>query len=262
MDSKHIDLITAATKTMQMYFQEINADGSHDWYHVERVRNMSLKLAKEEGIEDPYALLVIELAAILHDFEDWKYSKEKTLKAGAKATKQFLENLNAEAQLVKDVTFIVEHMGYKNELPVHATPAIESTLTFDSMIDSKECKECSQNIEKWRYIVQDADYLDAMGCIGIARACMYGGMKRKALWQPEHELSQPDAYHRTLDQETYLKNQAPDIVGHFYEKLLRLHKFIRTDAGKRRVLKRHSIMIQFIELLRQEWSDHPFLLSE
>ena len=196
-----------------------NAEGGHDWFHIERVFNTSKLLLKhEEG-----NALVVKLAALLHDIADPKFH-DGDESIGPKTARNFLESLSVDAKTIEHVVNIIKHMSFKNSLE-----------TEGARFTSKEFQ-----------IVQDADRLDAIGAIGIARAFNYGGFKNRELHNPNIP---PDL---SMNKEAYKKSTAPTI-NHFYEKLLLLKDKMNTQTGKKLAKERHQFMLDYLEQFYKEW---------
>jgi uncharacterized protein len=194
-----------------------NAEGGHDWFHIERVYKNALLIAKEEKCD----LEVVKLAALLHDIADSKFHNGDE-SVGPKTAKTFLEAQNVTEETILHVIAIIENISFKGG-------------NFEQQFRSKELE-----------IVQDADRLDALGAIGIARTFNYGGFKNRTLYNPEiaPKLSQ--------SKEEYKKSDAPTI-NHFYEKLLLLKDKMNTDTGKKIAKKRHDFMVHFLAQFYAEW---------
>lgn len=200
-------------------------DASHDAAHALRVRDLALSLAAEEGLSAPGRLLTVELAALLHDVGDYKYTKNNMEDMSIVET--FLEQEGLDQGQKDEVVAIIKGMGFKNE--VSKKSIIEPTLEFA--------------------IVQDADRLDAIGAIGIARCFTYGGSKNSALHDPR--ILPRD----NLSKEKYMsKEEKQTSINHFHEKLFKLKDMMKTEAGKRRAEKRHKFMEDFVAEFYQEWS--------
>ncbi len=194
-----------------------NAEGGHDWFHIERVYKNAQVIAAAEDCD----LEVVTLAALLHDIADSKFHNgDETI--GPKVARAFLEANQVLPAAVDHVIAIIENISFKGG-------------NFDQQFHSKELA-----------IVQDADRLDAIGAIGIARTFNYGGFKNRALYDPEIKpnLSQT--------KEEYKKNEAPTI-NHFYEKLLLLTDKMNTETGKKMAKKRHDFMVHFLAQFYAEW---------
>ena len=197
-----------------------NAEGGHDWFHIQRVFNTSKLLLKhEEGNS-----LVVQLAALLHDIADPKFHNGDE-QIGPQTAKIFLEAQNVANETKEHVVNIIRHMSFKNSLDQGG-----------ERFTSKEMD-----------IVQDADRLDAIGAIGIARAFNYGGFKNRELYNP---AIPPNL---NMTKEEYKKSKAPTI-NHFYEKLLLLKDGMRTPTGKKLAEKRHRFMLDYLEQFYREWN--------
>ena len=195
-----------------------NAEGGHDWFHTERVWKNALLIAEGEKCD----LFVIELAALLHDVADSKFHDgDETV--GPKKAREFLEAQNTDEAVIAHVVNIIENISYKGG-------------NFERPFNSKELG-----------IVQDADRLDAIGAIGIARCFNYGGFKNRALYNP----GIPPVTNMTKDQ--YKKSDSPTI-NHFYEKLLLLKDLMNTETGKRIAAERHKFMEDFLAQFHAEWN--------
>eukprot|EP01113_Clastostelium_recurvatum_P038576 TRINITY_DN5788_c0_g2_i1.p1 TRINITY_DN5788_c0_g2~~TRINITY_DN5788_c0_g2_i1.p1 ORF type:complete len:219 (-),score=41.02 TRINITY_DN5788_c0_g2_i1:139-795(-) len=196
-------------------------DGSHDFAHIYRVWQNARTIAREEGGGDTE---VVELAAILHDIQDWKYSGSET--AGVEAARAWLTSLSYDPAKIDTVAQIIEGVGFKNEL-----------AKKDISPPSKET--C---------IVQDADRLDAIGAIGIARCFSYGGSRNRPLYDPEIPARENISKQDYMDQK-----QVSPSVNHFYEKLFKLKGMMKTDAGRRMAESRHEYMKAFLDRFYLEW---------
>ena len=196
------------------------AEGGHDWFHIERVYKNSLLIAQEESCD----LLVVELGALLHDIADSKfYDGDETI--GPILAREFLESEKIDPSSIDHVVQIILNISFKSSLDPQTANRFSST----------ELK-----------IVQDADRLDAIGAIGIARAFNYGGFKNRPLYDPEIEPNM------NMDKETYKKSKAPTI-NHFYEKLLLLKDKMNTKTGRKIAVERHEFMVKYLDEFLQEW---------
>ena len=189
----------------------------HDWWHIERVRRRALTIPREERAD----LFIVELAALLHDVADWKFA-DGNEEAGPAAARKWLRSLEAEEATIDHVCRIIAQLSFKGAGV--ATP-----------MDSLE-GAC----------VQDADRLEAIGAIGIARTFAYGGWKG----QPMHDPDLPPQLHGSFAE--YKQNKGTTI-NHFYEKLLLLKDRMNTAAGKRLAQARHTFMEQYLEQFFAEW---------
>lgn len=193
------------------------AEGGHDWFHIERVYKNALLISKTEQVDG----FVVTLGALLHDIADSKFHDgDETV--GPKVAAAFLSELHVDAPTIKHVIDIIENISFKggNENQHFTSPELN--------------------------VVQDADRLDAIGAIGIARCFNYGGFKNRALYDPEIK---PDL---NMSKEAYKKSTAPTI-NHFYEKLLLLKDRMNTETGKLIAEKRHAFMLQFLDQFYSEW---------
>lgn len=194
------------------------AEGGHDWYHIERVYKNTLLIAKNESVN----LTVVSLAALLHDIADSKFN-DGDESIGPRIASAFLLKQNVSSEIIEHVTQIIEHMSFKN------------SFDLGTAFSSKEME-----------VVQDADRLDAIGAIGIARCFNYGGFKNRPLYNPEipPNLNMTKAEYKT--------SKAPTI-NHFYEKLLLLKDQMYTKTGKRIAIERHNYMEGFLKQFYAEW---------
>ena len=196
-----------------------NAEGGHDWFHIERVYKNAFLISKDENVD----AFTVSLAALLHDIADPKfYDGDETI--GPKKAREFLRNQNVSIGIVDHVVKIIQHISYKNSFD-----------TTNGKFSSKELE-----------VVQDADRLDAIGAIGIARCFNYGGFKNRALYNPN---ILPNL---NMTKEEYKKSDAPTI-NHFYEKLLLLKDKMNTETGKQIAVERHNYMEQFLKQFYSEW---------
>ncbi len=193
------------------------AEGGHDWWHTYRVWKLSKNIAQHEAVDQ----FVVELAAILHDVADSKFH-DGDEEIGPKVAREFLTAQNVDPASIDHVVNIISNISYKGGLLVR---------TFES-------KELD--------VVQDADRLDALGAIGIARTFNYGGFKNREIYNPEIK---PVEY---ATKEAYKNSTAPSL-NHFYEKLLLLKEKMNTNTGTQMALKRHVFMEQYLEQFYEEW---------
>ena len=191
----------------------------HDWQHVQRVWKTARRLARKEGANET----VTELSALLHDIADWKFHHgDETL--GAKRARQWLDHNQAPTDVKDAVCEIIATISYKGA----GVPTPMKTLEGQ--------------------IVQDADRLDAIGAVGIARAFAYGGFKGRIIYDPK----EPPALHTSFDD--YKKNKG-HTINHFYEKLLLLKDRMNTESAKLIAQQRHRFMENFLEQFYQEWNE-------
>lgn len=194
-----------------------NAEGGHDWFHIERVYKNALLIAEGEDCD----VTVVKLGALLHDIADSKFHNGDE-SVGPKTARMFLEAQNVTEETILHVIAIIENISFKGG-------------NFEQQFRSKELE-----------IVQDADRLDALGAIGIARTFNYGGFKNRTLYNPEIA---PKLFQ---SKEEYKKSDAPTI-NHFYEKLLLLKDKMNTETGKKIAKKRHDFMVHFLAQFYAEW---------
>ena len=207
-----IDTTIACVKTTLK-----NAEGGHDWFHIERVYKTALTIAKKEGNCN---MEIVALGALLHDIADSKfYNGDETI--GPKVAAAFLEKENATPDVIEAVIKIIENISYKGGVKANYSSAELN-------------------------IVQDADRLDALGAIGIARTFNYGGFKNRALYDP-NITPKPNQ-----TKEEYKNSTAPTI-NHFYEKLLLLKDKMNTKTGQQMAEERHIFMEQFLAQFYKEW---------
>ena len=194
-----------------------NAEGGHDWFHIERVFKNALLIADGEVCDD----LVVKLGALLHDIADSKFHDgDETV--GPKIAREFLASNNVDEATIQHVINIIENISFKGGNTEKAFTSVE--------LD----------------IVQDADRLDAIGAIGIARTFNYGGFKNRPLYNPNI------APRLHMSKEEYKNSQAPTL-NHFYEKLLLLKDKMNTETGKKIAQERHRYMEGFLSQFYAEW---------
>ena len=195
------------------------AEGGHDWFHIQRVLNNAKLIAKGENVD----LFIVSLGALLHDIADAKfYDGDETV--GPRVARKFLENQQVDESTIVHIENIINYISYK------------SSLSGEKLFSSPELD-----------VIQDADRLDAIGAIGIARCFNYGGFKNRALHDPEI------APNLEMTKEEYKKSSAPTI-NHFYEKLLLLKDKMNTKTGQRIAADRHDYMVVFLDQFYGEWN--------
>ena len=195
-----------------------NTESGHNWFHIERVWRNAKLIAASESVD----LLVVELAALLHDIADAKFHGGDE-QIGPDTAKAFLATLPVNNYTVDHVVNIVAHISFKGGNHKQAFYSAELA------------------------VVQDADRLDAIGAIGVARAFHYGGYKNREIYDP---AIAPDLQ---MTKEAYKNSQAPTI-NHFYEKLLLLKDRMNTTTGKKLALERHRFMEQYLQQFYSEWN--------
>jgi uncharacterized protein len=196
------------------------AEAGHDWFHTQRVFRNSILIAKDEKVD----VLVISLGALLHDIADAKFHGGDE-NIGPQMAKEFLESLQVNKKTIDKVCYIIEHISFKNS------------------VGRKSKKSHPLELQ----LVQDADRLDAIGAIGVARAFHYGGYKNRKLYDPDI------APNLKLSKEEYKKSDSPTI-NHFYEKLLLLKDKMNTRTGKQIAEQRHDFLLKYLEQFYAEWN--------
>ncbi len=206
-------------KTIAMVKQKLQgAEAGHDWFHIERVYKNAIHIAKGNTKVN---LLVVQLGALLHDIADSKFHNgDETV--GPKKAREFLEEHSIDGNIIEEVVKIIENISFKGGIKQE--------------YNSEELN-----------IVQDADRLDAIGAIGIARTFNYGGFKNRELYNPEIKPN------LNMSKEEYKNSTAPTI-NHFYEKLLLLKDKMNTQKGKKLAEERHRFMETFLEQFYKEWN--------
>lgn len=207
------------SKTIDFVKEKLaDAEGGHDWFHIQRVYNNARLIAKGEDNVDH---LIIALGALLHDIADSKFHDgDETV--GSRVASEFLEGLHVKKEVIDHVVNIIENISFKggNVIQKFTSPELD--------------------------IIQDADRLDAIGAIGIARCFNYGGFKNRALYDPDIA---PNLH---MSKEEYKKSTAPTI-NHFYEKLFLLKDRMNTETGKKIAQQRHTYMETFLDQFYKEW---------
>ena len=197
--------------------QLASAEGGHDWFHIYRVWKTAIAIGKEEQAD----LFIVNLGALLHDIADAKFHNGNEEIGPQKAT-AFLKSLHVEQTVIDQIIGIIRYISFKNR---HQQPGFES----------KELQ-----------VIRDADRLDAIGAIGIARAFNYGGYKGRALYNPsiKPKLNKTKEEYKAATEPT---------INHFYEKLLLLKDMMHTNAAKKMAEQRHRYMEDFLEQFYDEW---------
>ena len=207
------------TQTIDFVKEKLStAEGGHDWWHIFRVWSLAKQITKTENAD----LLTVELGALLHDIADSKFNGGDE-EIGPRIGVAFLETLELDAKTIDHVEKIIRNISFKGSNTIQA-------------FKSRELD-----------IVQDADRLDALGAIGIARAFTYGGFKGRELYNP----TIPPSLNMTAEE--YKKNNSPTL-NHFYEKLLLLKDRMNTATGKILAEQRHQFMEQYLREFYQEWN--------
>jgi uncharacterized protein len=210
--------MTIIDKTILFVKKQLHdAEGGHDWFHIERVYKNAVLIAQEEDCD----VTVVKLGALLHDIADSKFH-DGDEEIGPKMARTFLESENVSEGIIEHVVQIIRNISFKGG-------------NFEKTFSSIELE-----------IVQDADRLDALGAIGIARAFNYGGYRNQQLYNP---LIAPKL---NMTKEEYKKNLSPTL-NHFYEKLLLLKNKMNTETGKKLAQERHRFMETFLSQFYAEW---------
>ena len=205
-------------KTKDFVKEKLYGEGSgHDWFHIERVYNLSKFIAEKENAD----LFIVEMTSLLHDIDDWKFSKGTD--TNTTTTENFLASISVPKNDINKIISIIKTMSFKGGV-------------VDSTQNSIEGK-----------VVQDSDRLDAIGAIGIARTFAYGGSKGRQIYDPSIN---PIEF-TSLEQ---VKNAGNHTVNHFYEKLLKLKDLMNTNTAKEIAEKRHKFMENFLEEFYSEWN--------
>lgn len=205
-------------KTILYVREKLEGEGSgHDWWHIERVYKNALNILSNEAADE----FVVSLGALLHDIADFKFHDGDT-EIGPKVARRWLESLNVEEAIIKRVEDIVRNVSFKG-------------AKVESAMESIEGK-----------IVQDADQLDAIGAIGIARTFAYGGFKKREIYNPGIEPTLHESF------EDYANSDSHS-VNHFYEKLLLLKDMMNTETGRKIAEKRHQFMELYLKEFFDEW---------
>ncbi len=207
-------------KTKAFLEEKFSTESSgHDYWHMHRVWQLAKYIAaREKGVD----MFTLELAALLHDIADWKFHNGDE-EAGPRAAREWLESLAVDNGTIRHIEDIIRNVSFKGAHVETKLKTIEGQ------------------------IVHDADKLDAIGAIGIARTFAYGG----ANGQPMHDPNSPVRWHDTF--EAYKNSNSPTIINHFYEKLLLLKDRMFTKTGQELARHRHKVMEQFLEEFLEEW---------
>ena len=214
-----MDKETIIQKTIDFVKEVLsNAEGGHDWWHIYRVWNLSKYIAKTENVD----MFIVELGALLHDIADSKFH-DGDEEIGSRKAREFLSSLNVDKEVIVHIENIIANISFRG----------------------------SKHIQKFKSpeldVVQDADRLDAMGAIGIARTFNYGGYRGREIYNPEIKPN------LNMAKEEYKNSNAPTL-NHFYEKLLLLKDRMNTNTGKSMAKHRHKFMEQFLDEFYKEWN--------
>jgi uncharacterized protein len=207
------------SKTLAFVESKFKNEGTgHDWWHMYRVWKLAKHIAKTESDIDPF---IVEIGALLHDIADWKFN-DGDFEAGPRAAREWLESLVVSEEVILKIEDIVRNVSFKGA-------NVQQTMKL-----------------KEGQIVSDADKLDAIGAIGIARTFAYGGAHDRPMYDPAVKPEQ----HQTF--EAYKNSNSPTI-NHFYEKLLLLKDKLYTKTAKEIAQHRHKVMEQYLEEFYKEW---------
>lgn len=206
-------------KTEEYVKDKMKGEGSgHDWWHIYRVWKNAVHIGKKERAD----MFIVELGALLHDIADFKFHNGDDT-AGARVSREWLEKQGVDEEVIKHVCDIVKGASFKG-------------AKVKSEIKTKE-----------GMVVQDADRLDAMGAIGIARVFAYGGVKGKEIYNPEIKAVK----HKSFEE---YKNANSTGINHFYEKLLLLKDLMNTKTGRKMAEERHKFLKQYLDRFFKEWN--------
>jgi uncharacterized protein len=212
-------LETAIHETLAHVQSRLSGDRTgHDWWHVHRVWQNAIRIGREEKVD----LFIVELAALLHDIADWKFHGGDD-GAGPREARTWLEQIHVPSDLAGRVCTIIKEVSFRGA----------GVRTIPSTLEGK--------------VVQDADRLDALGAIGIARAFAYGGYKGREIYNP----GVPPSHHQSFED---YKRGGGTTINHFHEKLLLLKDLMNTRTGRAMAEQRHRYLEQFLEQFHSEWN--------
>ena len=219
MTNLNLKMNNTIQNTVQFVKEKLKgAEAGHDWFHIERVWKLSKKIAQTENCNEN----VVELSALLHDIADPKFHNgDETL--ALKISREFLESENVDEEIIVLVLFVIQNISFKNR----------GEAPKDLPIELK--------------IVQDADRIDAIGAIGVARTFNFGGFKNNLMYHPDIEPK------LNMSKDEYKKSNGTTI-NHFYEKLLLLKDLMNTEEGKKIAEERHQFMLTFLDQFYKEWN--------
>ncbi len=205
-------------KTKEYVAQKFKSGGAgHDWWHMYRVWKLARRIAATEDVD----MFIVELAALLHDIADWKFN-DGDVEAGPKAARAWLESLTVSEDVIVKIEDIVRNVSFKG-------------AHVEQNMKSREGK-----------VVSDADKLDAVGAIGIARTFTYGGARDRPMYDPDVKPTQHQSF------EDY-KTGNSHTINHFYEKLLLLKDKLHTKTARDIANHRHKFMEQYLDEFYKEW---------
>ncbi len=210
-------------QTAEYIKAEFQDDSSgHDWWHIYRVWKNALALCQHEKADE----FIVQLAALLHDLDDWKFNENGD--ETPHRAKAWMQGCGVDPQVNEKVCEIIRHISFKGAKVENKMNSLEG------------------------FIVQDADRLDAIGAIGIGRAFAYGGYKNRPLYDPEIPVQMHESF------EQYKKSKSATI-NHFYEKLLLLKNMMNTPTAKRVAEERHAVMVRFLDQFMAEWDGEDII---
>lgn len=203
--------------------ERLSDDSSgHDWYHVDRVRRSAVMIGAAEGAD----LVLVELAALLHDVADWKFHDGDD-EVGPRVAGEWLTSQGVEPDVIAHVQAIIRELSFKGA----------GVVTSPATLEGK--------------VVQDADRLDAIGAIGVARTFAYGGHKGQPMYDPHKRPTMHDSF-------AAYKSSDGTTINHFYEKLLLLKDRLNTDTARQIARSRHQFMEQFLAQFYREWNGDDY----
>lgn len=210
---------TIIQKTIQFVKKTLlNTEAGHDWFHIERVYHNAMLIAEKESVDT----FIVTLGALLHDIADAKFHNGDE-NIGPKMASDFLTEIGVDSAVIIHIQNIIRNISFK-----------QSMDPSDEIFTSKELE-----------VIRDADRLDAIGAIGIARAFNYGGYKNRSLYDPKIKPN------LQMTKEEYKNSKAPTI-NHFYEKLLLLKDLMHTETGRKIAEERHDFMLIFLDQFDKE----------
>lgn len=216
-------------KTEYFVKETLSKDSTgHDWWHIYRVRNLAKRIALHEGAD----IFIVELAALLHDIGDYKFFQGDE-EAGTVKVSEWLSSLKISPTLINRIVDITSKISFMHTLPDKGKGRGKKNSAIPTL--SKELMA-----------VTDADRLDAMGAIGIARAFTYGGFFNRPIYDPATKPS------KSITKEEYKTTEAPSI-NHFYEKLLKLKDMMYTKLGRKMAKRRHRFLNLYLKQFFKEW---------
>jgi uncharacterized protein len=208
------DIINKTAEYVRGEFQDDSS--GHDWWHIYRVWRNAITICEHEKAD----MFIVQLAALLHDLDDWKFSESGD--ETPRRARAWMESCNVDSGIIDNVCEIITHISFKGANVQNKMSSLEG------------------------FVVQDADRLDAIGAIGIGRAFAYGGYKNRPMYDP----ATPPQMHASFEQ---YRNSKSATINHFYEKLLLLKDMMNTATAKRIAEERHKIMLRFLDQFMNEW---------